>query len=267
MSWLARLLVVALFFVALLGRSGGGLGPSTVCGSLEGLYVAATWITLLALPVLFVIAVTSNLSKHLRTAQPAIPDAPLPPYGEPAAAASPPRQPRSLAARLLPPSLVAGGLIFVLFGPSGCAPFHVCGRADAVPSVPTTELHFTGELPLAVAGGSYGDLSAYTATFDVKGRWELSWNTSADRARVDVFTAEAIQTGRYFPEAGHTFVGDSRPSGSTTVEDGGSFCVRIELRDENYERAASSYYSATTRPNGPTPTPRRMSWEISIARR
>jgi hypothetical protein len=261
MHWWGRLLAVALFFIAFLARSGGGLGPSSVCGWLDGLYSMATWITLLALPVLFVIALVSSVAKVVRTSQKAIPDTPLPPYEQPSVLTPSPTH-RGELRRLVPAALVVAGFGFILFGPSGCVPFRVCDQSEVVSPESGSGRRFSGELPQVVS--PFADLSAYTATFQVNGPWELRWSSTADRVRIDVFTAEAVQTGRYFPEAGHTYVDDPRPQGSTTMGAGGTFCVRIELHDETYESAESSYYS-TSRPAGPTPVPRRMSWEIVIA--
>jgi hypothetical protein len=267
MTWWGRATAAAVLFIAFLGRSGGGLGPSSVCGGLNDIYVAGTLITFLAVPICLVMGVASTATRVLRRAAPAVAPAQEPPYGAapsseataPSSEATAPQR-RSLVARLLPGAIVVGLALFILAGPSGCVPFRVCAQGAEVARAPGSGLRFFGEDPPSATS----DGASFTATFEATAPWTLRWSSTADRARLDVFTADAMQQGRYFPSLGHPAYAEDGPSGSTTINASGAFCVRVALRDLAFEAARNSYYSES-RHSGPPPSSRSMSWEIAIA--
>ena len=251
-TWLGRMAVAGVLFVAFLGRSGGGLGPSSVCGGLNDLYVLGTVVTALAIPLCFMAFVLSGIQQAPR--RPATVEAPPPLYSD----AVPERRNR-LVSWLLPRAVVIGLALFILAGPSGCTPFAVCGQGNPIARAPGAAIRFVGEAP--DHADAAGTDASYTATFDATAPWVVRWTSTADLTRIDVFPMSAMQQGKYFPD--HAAFVDDGPSGSTTVNESGTFCVRIALRDKAFEAAERSYFE-TRRPTGPAPTPRRMSWEIMV---
>ena len=260
MEWFGRAVAAGVLFIAFVGRSGGGLGPSSVCGTLNDVYVAGTVISAVAMLLFPVLGVLAIVSRALRKPAPAVPDAPQPPYGaELGPDTAIPR--RSASRGLLPRVLIVAIALFVLFGPSGCTQFQVCGQANQIARAPGASLRFAGDLPNPTAAPERD--ASYTATFEATAPWTARWSSSADLVRVDVFTEAAVQQGNHFPTAGHPAFVEDGPSGSTTVSQTGTFCIRIALRDRSYEDAERSYDENRQR-TGPRPTPRMMTWDITV---
>ncbi len=270
--------IACLLFVVGLGRSGGGLGPSSVCEPLQGLLVAGTLVALLAAALLFVVAVVASTLRAAELyARPA--------SSEAHAAASEPGETlgqegpssgilgllRARGAGLLGGVATIGLAVAVLFAPSGCTPYHFCTQADrpVAPESLSDGLRFAGELPEPRQQGRRdGNDTVYTAIFDAVGPWRMSWTTSADQLRLDVFANDAVQTGTYFPGIGsgghlHSVIGG--PEGSARVDHTGSFCVRVEIIDRKHYAARATYYSLrSSERRGPEPVPPRQSWTLTI---
>jgi hypothetical protein len=267
-AWKWFVLAVLYFFV-FLGKSGGGLGPSTMCGEMRTLFVLGTVASFLAAGALFLVAVLATVGRIGRSIVPRTTDVPssfnldVPESRTTAVVA--PATPRR---RLTPFLLALLGFAGVILTPSGCTAFNVCANAERPVAAEGTNplLRFSGELPQKAEKGTRDDgLTAYTAVFDATAPWQVAWGTSGDRVRLDVFTSDAVQSGNYFPEAGHVKVVLAGREGSERVSQSGRFCVRIELRDEQFENAQSAYYGPDLRQRtGPPPTPRPMSWTVTI---
>jgi hypothetical protein len=266
--WWGRCGLAGLFFVLLLARSGGGLGPSSLCGQLNDLFVLGTFVCALAAGVFFVIALGSTVGSLLAAVSGVLPKgavavtepAPPPLYSTPPTPVGDAMAQRSPLWRWLQAAAVVVAAWFILAVPSGCVPFRVCGQGAEVARAAGPSVRFVGNAPAHGPSGDAG--AAITATFDAKAPWVMRWSSTADRVRIDAFTADAMQTGRYFPD--HPSYADGGPNGSTTVNASGSFCVRVELRDLGFEAALNAYYSES-RHTGPPPSSRPMSWEVTIA--
>lgn len=268
--------IACLLFIVGLGKSGGGLGPSQVCEPLRGLLVAGTLLALLAAAILFVVAaVASTLRAAERYARPASGEGPE--GAVPALRRGETLGKESSASGILgllrrrwisPLGVATIGLAAaVLFAPSGCAPYRFCTQADRPIAADSTAdgLRFAGELPEPRQQGRRDDdNTVYTAIFDAVAPWQMTWKTTADQIRLDVFASDAVQTGAYFSlgSDGHLDVLFGGPEGLETINRTGSFCVRIDLIDRKFQEALSSHYAVPR--TGPTPKPRPLSWTLTI---
>lgn len=261
-----------LYFVVFLGRSGGGLGPSTMCGEMRTLFVLGTVASVLAAGALLFRAILATAGRIGRSSVPRMTDVPSSfnldvPESRTTGEVAPATPRRRLTPFLI--LLALFGFAAVILAPSGCTAFNVCANADRPVAAEETNplLRFSGDLPhqKAEKGPRDDQLTAYTAVFDATAPWQVTWGTSGDRVRLDVFTSDALQTGNYFPDKGHVKVVLAGREGSERVSQSGRFCVRIELRDEQFENRQSAYYRPDrSQRTGPPPTPRQMSWTVTI---